>query len=203
VSAIKVGGRPLHERVRRGEDVEVPERDVFVHELEILAVRPEGPGAPSIDLRVRVDKGFYVRSLGRDLAEALGTVGHLSALRRIRSGSFDLTNAVSTSRVREAAGGDPMAKMQITGALLTLPEAWSGPKTTLDGDGLLDARNGRRVPPSRCGEIEGSAEAGDVVAMLDARGELVALGALEEDGSLKVRRGFASTGDDTEGRFSA
>ncbi len=198
VSAIKVGGRPLHERVRRGEEVEVPERDVFVHSLEILAFRPD-----AIDLRVCADKGFYVRSLGRDLAEALGTVGHLSALRRLRSGHFDVSTAIDMARVEAAAAGDPDALRAVTGALVPMTEAWSGPTVVLDDAGCEDARHGRVVMPERCGPMAGEASTGDVVAMLDAQGELVALGELAEDDTLRVRRGFASTGGEAEGTFPA
>ncbi len=198
VSAIKVDGRPLHERVRRGEDVEVPSREVLVHELEIRDVRPD-----AIDLRVRADKGFYVRSLARDLAEALGTVGHLSALRRLRSGRFDLAMALPMGRVLAAARGDESARDEVVAALLSLPRAWSGPRTTLDDDGREDARQGRRVVATRRGAIEPEAGAGDVVAMLDAGGAMIALGVVEEDGTLKVKRGFASTGPEPKGRFPA
>ena len=98
VSAIKVEGRALHERVRRGEEVVAPVRDVVCHSLDIGAVRAV-EGLPSeqaldVDLELHAAKGYYVRSLGRDLAEALGTVGHLVALRRVASGAFTLEGAL-------------------------------------------------------------------------------------------------------------
>ena len=71
VSAIKQDGVALYERVRRGEDVVAPERRCVLHAIEVLAVRGD-----EIDLARALGKGFYVRSLGRDLAAALGTVGH-------------------------------------------------------------------------------------------------------------------------------
>src|SRR5262245_5092343 len=67
-SALKQGGEPLYARVRRGEAVTAPEREVMVHALAIESV-----GADSIQLTLHCGKGFYVRSLARDLARALGT----------------------------------------------------------------------------------------------------------------------------------
>jgi tRNA pseudouridine55 synthase len=96
VSAIKVGGVASHERVRRGEEIELPPRPVEVHSLEVVRVE-----SPEIDVRVSCAKGYYVRSLARDLAERLGTVGHLTKLRRTRSGPFTLADAADLSSLRE------------------------------------------------------------------------------------------------------
>jgi tRNA pseudouridine55 synthase len=96
VSAIKVGGRALHERVRAGETVDAPFRDVVCHALEVHALsRSDDPeGALDVTLALHTGKGYYVRSLGRDLALALGTVGHLVQLRRTRNGAFDVEGAL-------------------------------------------------------------------------------------------------------------
>ena len=80
-----------HERARRGEAVDLAPRPVRVHALEVLACS-EAP--PFLTVRVEVDKGYYVRSLARDLAAGLGTVGHLTSLRRTRSGCFTLAEAL-------------------------------------------------------------------------------------------------------------
>ena len=92
VSAIKIDGVAAHARVRRGETLELPPRAVAVHDLTVLGVRRE---AHEIDLEIRCAKGYYVRSLARDLAERLGTVGHLTMLRRTASGPFGLDEAVA------------------------------------------------------------------------------------------------------------
>jgi len=186
VSAIKVDGRPLHERARRGEKVEAPERDVFVHTLTVQEIENA-----AIRFSVTAAKGFYVRSLGRDLAAALGTVGHLTELRRTRSGTFDLGGAVPADTVFRAASGEADAIAALEAALIPIADAWSGPKTTLSPEGVEDARHGRAVAEDRRDTL--SASEGDVVAMLDAAGAIVALGRLEGEGTLKVVRGFAST----------
>lgn len=92
VSALKVGGERLYAIARRGETVEREARTVTVYALELTDFVP-GP-YPEVSFRVVCGKGTYVRSLVDDIARALGGRAHLSALRRVRSGSLDLTRAV-------------------------------------------------------------------------------------------------------------
>jgi tRNA pseudouridine55 synthase len=92
VSAIKVDGRRAYERVRAGEDVELPARTVTVHELVVTDVRHEGD-VVDVDVAVRCSSGTYVRAIARDLGETLGTGGHLTALRRTAVGPFTLDDA--------------------------------------------------------------------------------------------------------------
>lgn len=87
-SAIKLGGQPLHRRVRRGEQVEVPTRTVTIYEIELLAF-----DFPDCMVRLTCSSGTYVRSIARDLGEALGTGAYLHHLLRTRVGSFDLTQS--------------------------------------------------------------------------------------------------------------
>jgi tRNA pseudouridine55 synthase len=93
VSAIKVDGRRSYARVRAGEDVRLEARPVTVHRFDLLALRrSEHDGVPVLDLDVEVEvsSGTYVRALARDLGTALGTGGHLTALRRTRVGPYGL-----------------------------------------------------------------------------------------------------------------
>lgn len=164
VSAIKVDGVRLHARARRGEAVEPPHRDVVLHEVEILAVR-----ADAFDLWLRCAKGFYVRSFARDLARRLGTVGHLSALRRTMSGHFEVMQALPASEIARDR-------------LLPLVDAVRQllPTCELDETQAADARCGRRILGL---EVEGD------VALL-YQGHLVAV-ARAEEGAFRVVRGFA------------
>lgn len=97
VSAIKVGGVRSYARVRSGEDVALAARPVTVSRFEVLERRDltAEDGTPVVDLDVVVacSSGTYVRALARDLGEALGTGGHLTALRRTRVGPFTLAEA--------------------------------------------------------------------------------------------------------------
>lgn len=97
-SAVKVGGVPLHRRARRGEDVVAPARKVTVRRLERLEA-----ALPDLLLDVVCSAGTYVRSLARDIGEALGTGAVLWELRRVRSGAFAEDEAQPLEAV-EAAG---------------------------------------------------------------------------------------------------
>jgi tRNA pseudouridine55 synthase len=91
VSAVKVKGRRLHELARKGVEVERAPRRVRVDRFEVEAFEP-GP-YPRATVLVECSSGTYVRSLAADLGERLGGVAHLAALRRLRIGSFDLSEA--------------------------------------------------------------------------------------------------------------
>lgn len=159
-SAIHADGERAHEKARRGEVVSLPARPVIVHALE--ARIDADADAAAIHLELAVSKGYYVRALARDLAEALGTVGHLTMLRRTRSGAFDLSDV-----------GDapiPLAKA----ASRTLPSI------TLDAIAAENARHGRAVAIS-------SSPAGPCAWLHE--GSLVAIGETT-DGVGRVLRGF-------------
>jgi tRNA pseudouridine55 synthase len=132
-SALKIGGKAAYARARAGEEVELKPRRVTVHGLQILpadevggegdrSAQLSGGGAPpsalraatspslrdredleSITLSATVSKGTYIRSLAREIALALGTVGHASYLRRTRAGPFSLAQAISLDFLEEAA----------------------------------------------------------------------------------------------------
>jgi tRNA pseudouridine55 synthase len=96
VSAIKVDGRRAYALVRDGQDVQLAGRPVTVSRFEVLAVRPgDADGLPVVDVDAVIDcsSGTYVRALARDLGVALGTGGHLTALRRTRVGPFSIAEA--------------------------------------------------------------------------------------------------------------
>lgn len=84
-SALKRDGRPLYELARQGIDIEREARDIVIEHLQILQFDGQ-----SLSLDVRCSKGTYIRVLGEDIAKALGTVGHLTALHRIETGHFTL-----------------------------------------------------------------------------------------------------------------
>lgn len=103
-SALKVDGKRAYDLARAGEQVELKTRRVEVYELIIRHPR-EGGNAVSdeVTLSATVSKGTYIRSLARDIAQALGTVGHVVMLRRTKAGPFTLEQAISLDFLREAA----------------------------------------------------------------------------------------------------
>ncbi|HEX9242132.1 MAG TPA: tRNA pseudouridine(55) synthase TruB [Anaeromyxobacter sp.] len=103
-SAVRVGGRRLHEAARAGEEVERAPRRVVVHVLELLGVEPPGAdGLLRARIAVRCGKGTYVRTLAADLGKALGVPAHLGALRRTEASGFALSRAVGLEEA-EALG---------------------------------------------------------------------------------------------------
>ena len=175
-SAVHTGGERAYDRARRGESVVLEPREVAVFELALVACSPD---PPSVTLDVEASKGFYVRSLARDLAASLGTVGHLTALRRTRSGTFDAEGAVLLSASPE----------ELASRLVHLADAAARvlPVARLTEAGADHARNGRRVPAA---EIE-CASADLPSAWLDPTGALVAVGEVDGAGNGRVVRGFA------------
>jgi len=101
-SALKIDGKRAYDLARAGEIVDLKSRRVVVERLQ-LVTRPDADHA---DFVVGCGKGTYIRSLGRDLALALGTVGHLSALRRTAAGPFREEAAISLPKL-EALGHIP------------------------------------------------------------------------------------------------
>jgi tRNA pseudouridine55 synthase len=100
-SAIQVGGRRLYDLARRGQAVEAPLRRITIRELRLLDYQ-----APRATIELLCSKGTYVRSLAHDLGRALGCGAHLSALRRLASGAFELADAVGLeAAVAEIAAG--------------------------------------------------------------------------------------------------
>lgn len=88
-SAVKIAGRRAYDLARKGEAVEPAEREVTVHEITLLDY-----SWPVVRLRIRCAKGFYVRSLARDLARSLGVLGHCLAIRRTAVGPYEVSAAM-------------------------------------------------------------------------------------------------------------
>lgn len=169
-SAIHIDGERAHERLRRGETVVMPERPVAVRALTLLGIDGSAAGATSLRIRVHSAKGYYVRAFARDLAERLGTAGHLRELRRIQSGAFGI----------EEAGAVDGALIELVPALRRL-----FPCVTLDDPEHAQAlRHGKRL---ELGDLDAPAR-GTFIAF-DAHGAPIAL-ARVEDGRVVVQRGF-------------
>ena len=102
-SAIKVAGRKLYDYARAGEEVEIKPRDVYIKELEIEAIDLE---AGEITFTVVCSKGTYIRSICRDIGDALGCGAAMCALQRLASGVFTVDDAVDLESLRDAAPED-------------------------------------------------------------------------------------------------
>jgi len=136
-SALKVDGERAYDLARKGIEVELKTRSVTVHELKLLAGTgrwqpqagggglppaasplhhvthgpPPRAGEDQITLTATVSKGTYIRSLARDIALALGTVGHVTMLRRTRAGPFTLETAISLDKLADAVKARALTRM--------------------------------------------------------------------------------------------
>ncbi|UVI39206.1 tRNA pseudouridine(55) synthase TruB [Qipengyuania spongiae] len=160
-SAIKIDGRRAYDLARAGEEVDMKLRAVTVHSLALAGERsdapirsafatsagrpdPYDPAAPleladAVTLVAHVSKGTYIRSLARDIARALGTVGHVTYLRRVKAGPFAEERAISLDSFEETAKGAPLQDL-----LLPLEAGLDDiPALMLDPDSAQAVRQGR------------------------------------------------------------
>ncbi|BBY08006.1 tRNA pseudouridine(55) synthase TruB [Mycobacterium noviomagense] len=100
VSAVKVSGQRAYRLAREGQPVDLPARPVHVDRFELIATRRHGK-LVDIDVEVDCSSGTYIRALARDLGDALGVGGHLTALRRTRVGRFGIEHALSLDELAE------------------------------------------------------------------------------------------------------
>jgi tRNA pseudouridine55 synthase len=197
-SALKVEGQRAYDRARAGEEVELESRRVTVYSLASLiegsrpalesafsttAGRPDpfDPAAPleladSVTLVAEVSKGTYIRSLARDIAHALGTVGHVTYLRRTKAGPFTENQAISLDKLNEIGNG-----ARLEDHLLPLEAGLDGiPALILDPESAQAARQGRVLSGMLGPDGLVLAMAGNVpVALMELSG-----------GTAKVVRGF-------------
>ena len=103
-SAIKINGQRAYDLARRGEDVAIPERKVEIYALELLEELPDCQAR----FRVTCSKGTYVRTLGRDLARKLGTLGYLQELRRTKCGKFSLEDTILLENLKKVVHTDTL-----------------------------------------------------------------------------------------------
>lgn len=146
-SAVRVGGRRLHEAARAGEAVERAPRRVRVLALDLVELSPGAAGAVRARLAVRCGKGTYVRTLAVDIGRALGVPAHLAALRRTEAGPFRLDEAVSLPELERMAAGDAAA---LRARILPPEEALrTWPEVRLSAREARDLGHGKPLPAAR------------------------------------------------------
>ncbi|PVH29539.1 tRNA pseudouridine(55) synthase TruB [Pararhodobacter oceanensis] len=148
-SAVKIEGERAYDIARGGEEMDLAARPLFVEELTLLA----RPDADHVELRMICGKGGYVRSIARDLGQALGCLGHVAWLRREWSGPFDAAQGISLEEVEKLARTPELDArlMPVEVALADLPELLLAP------EGAVRLKNGN---PGRV--LSASAAPGDL-----------------------------------------
>lgn len=177
-SAIKIDGKRAYDLARKGEDVEIPPREVTIYKLEIEAMQLDLP-QPKVRFYVECSKGTYVRTLCHDLGQKLGVPAHMSELLRTKSGPFDLSQALTFEALEEHVKNGTIAEVLLP-MQAALPHL---PQNVIPE--VLERRvnNGRELTIKR--QIPG-AEIGSLVRIESRAGKLLALYRVAEitDGEL-------------------
>lgn len=129
-SAVKVNGQKLYDLARKGKEVERKPRQITIFQLDCLAF-----SGKTVTLRVRCSKGTYIRTLCKDIGEALGCGGCMAALRRTAAGSYTINQAVPLKTLIES--GDPGSFLLPVDSMFT-----QYPAVTLTQKQALRCRNG-------------------------------------------------------------
>jgi len=116
-SALKKDGKALYEYAREGQTVEREPRQVTIHDLELLELQLQGE-EPFLRLRVCCSKGTYIRTLGEDIAQALGCGGHLSLLRRVQTGPFTAEQCITVEALEALPEAERLQRLLPVQALL-------------------------------------------------------------------------------------
>jgi tRNA pseudouridine55 synthase len=183
VSAVKVGGRRLHELAREGKEVERAARPVTVHRFDVEAIQPTDAGHPVYRCHVECSSGTYIRTLAADLGEALGGVAHLRALRRTAIGPFTLDVA------------RPLESLDAS-ALLPVAAAVSGlVPVTVDAELAALVRNGRVLDAATLGVDTDAGGGAGPWAVHGPGGELLAVYEAHGRGRVKPEMVLAAPPD--------
>ena len=193
-SALKIDGKRAYDLARAGVEVEMKLRAVTIYGLSVLLERSretlsqgvstalETNGLSEITLTATVSKGTYIRSLARDIARALNTVGHVTMLRRTKAGPFSLKRAISLDKLNEIGKG-----ADITDYLLPLEAGLDDiPAYDLTPDQAKLLRQGMTLDER---EMIGNPALNGLFLATENQGSPVALAELV-DGTVKVVRGF-------------
>ena len=175
-SALKQGGEPLYAKARRGETIDVPEREVDVHRIALDSLASD-----RLELTIDCGSGTYVRSIVRDLGEALGCGAHVLSLRRTWVEPFSNSLMFTLDALRDlAAQGEQLLDtclLPVAAGLVGWPAV------------VLDQAQARNLGHGRVVDLQIAVEPGKVQA-LDAAGRSLGLAEVGPDGRLRAKRLF-------------
>lgn len=134
-SALKKDGKKLYEYARAGIEIERAARDIVIKDISLILVN-----AQQLQLTVTCTKGTYVRVLAEDIAKALGTLGHLIALRRLKTGKFLIDDAITLPQLEALTLEDRLSQLLPIDACVDIE-----PKLTLDAEQCARVRQGQRL----------------------------------------------------------
>ena len=181
-SARKVGGRTAHRAARDGEALDLQPRRATVDHIDVLDITPGGEWT-DVTIDLRCGPGTYVRSIARDLGDALGCGGYLAALRRTEAAGLRVDDGVTPEQLGALRQEGRLAEAVIPVATL-LPL----PRLELSEQDADRFRHGSRIT------VSDGPSGGGRLAIFDAREELLGIGSLA-NGQLQPEKVIASTGE--------
>ncbi|HWV24166.1 MAG TPA: tRNA pseudouridine(55) synthase TruB [Thermomicrobiales bacterium] len=164
-SAIRIDGERLYERVRRGEEVEVPPRPVTIHDIHLESWNP-----PVARVFVSCSKGTYIRSLARDIGQMAGTGAYMSNLVRVRTGPFTLEHAIRLDELEDLVRECPWERIAAHPDIALSDR----PALVLADPAALAWRQGKNVE---------SAGADGIVRVYDTNGDWLGVGQGDDSGA--------------------
>ena len=142
-SAIKINGKKLYEYARKGQDVDIPKRNIEIYEIELISISKKDM---TIKYRVHCSKGTYIRTLCEDIAKELGTVGYMKELHRTKVGEFLLKASFKISEIEE--------KNEIEKYLITIESFfYNKEKIELSANDLTRFLNGVKIKMLKNNEV--------------------------------------------------
>ncbi len=178
VSAIKIGGKTLYKLARQGKEVERPERNITIFELELLDFSMQGERAHAV-FRVLCSGGTYVRTLAHDIGMRLGSGATLESLRRTRVGVYSLSQAVTV---------DESNRETIEARLISMDSALAHlPQVIVQNSVIGLLLNGRKIDAHGMKEHPESVVKDELVRVKSENGVLLALGKVTGEIDFEVK----------------
>lgn len=175
-SALKQNGVPLYKLARAGKKIETKSRKVTIYYIKLLCWN-----SPFMEIEVSCSKGTYIRSLAEDIGAKLGTGAHISALRRLKAGPFNLEQSHTIEELQALHRDGDISRLE--NCLLTVDSAISDiPSLNLDSEQTLRLRQGQFVEPNSDQQFENSQ------FRIYFNGEFIGLAEVREDGKLAAKR---------------
>jgi len=170
-SALKQDGVPLYKLARTGRHIEPKHREITIHRIQLLSWQH-----PDIELEVHCSKGTYIRTLAEDVGKALGTLAHLTALRRIKAGPFTLEDSLSLAEMESLAANGALESRLVPAdsAISVLPAL------------ALDVQQTRLLRQGQNVVITGAIPCEHVRVYCGA--EFIGVGVVNTEGRLSARR---------------
>ena len=189
-SAIKQGGQPLYKLARAGKEVVREPRRIHIDRLELIGLETAAGVSSALDCRVVCGKGTYVRVLAEDLARALDTVGHVSALRREQVEPFGEERLVTLAEVEASAEAGRAAGLPAEAIALRPPLPLLGAFEALPQllAVELDAEDTRRLLHGQAVTVPGVSQPGQRVRLREAGGAFLGLGEVVAVGRVVPKR---------------